>query len=150
MSGAEILTLLKRVSIHWLLYAAGITLAAWTLYRFPDPPDGPYKHEVELAVHVANYILLSATLLVLLRRLMLTQIILLDEKHKRIALDHIADFQENQLTKAPQNPKDDFTKQITHTALKIIAENPTRLLGSWEQQFPDSTTAQRSDADSPR
>lgn len=109
---------------------------------FPQPTSGaPYKYETKLTIYLIHHLILLGTIPYCLRKAVLLHNVAMDYRYKELACELLASAVKTQNNGNPS----EITKQITHTALKIIAENPTRLLGSWEQQFPDSTTAQRSD-----
>jgi hypothetical protein len=117
---------------------------------FPQPTSGaPYKYETKLTIYLIHHLILLGTILYCLRKAVLFHSVAMDCQYKKVACELLT----SALKIQADHGKDqipEIRKQITHTALKIIAENPTRLLGSWEQELPDSTTAQRSDADSAR
>ncbi|MEN9283861.1 MAG: hypothetical protein RLZZ179_1354 [Verrucomicrobiota bacterium] len=135
----------------FLFFLVFLFMAVFSFASFdtasPQPtPGAPYKYETKLTIYLIHHLILLATLPYCIRKAVLLHNVAMDYRYKELACELLASAVKTQNNGNPS----EITKQITRTALKIIAENPTRLLGSWEQQLPDSTTAQRSDADSPR
>jgi hypothetical protein len=107
-------------------------------------PSGAYEHAIKITIYILNYLITLGATISVSRRAVLIHSVAMDYQYKQVAFELLASALKTQVDHG-KDQIPEITKQITHTALKIIAENPTRLLGSWEQQLPDSTTAQRSD-----
>ncbi len=111
------------------------------LVPWPAAPIGAYKYQIELIIYIMHYLILLVATISLYRRAVFIQSVAMDYRYKQLTCELLASAIK---IEADHNngTLSEITMQITHTALKIIAENPTRLLGSWERPHSESATAE--------
>jgi hypothetical protein len=107
-------------------------LFMFLMQNFLKAPDGPYKHEVEVSIYVIKQLFVIMGVFYLFRSAILFQSAVMDYSYKVALCKSLNSMRDLEIQGGEMGSE--IQTQIYHTALKIIAENPTRLLGSWEQE----------------
>jgi hypothetical protein len=129
----------------WLFFVALFftCLFMFLMQNFLEAPDGPYKNEVKLSIYVMKQLFVLVGVFFLFRRAVLFQSFVMDYCYKVAACQALNRMRDPNWI-GDEKTRNGITEHIYHTALKIIAENPTRLLGSWEQENSESAIVRTS------